>query len=144
MGFKDPPSQEYQPAVPAAGDQQGMPGGIYGFQDRAKMITDPSGTSVLPPVGHPRLQTIRVKAPRTQPRPQIRPRMRLAQSGLKIRSPDQEHAGLVSAGDFQRKPMFSDLPQQPDPNRSYIGCAQSARYQDPCPWFIHAQGVGGG
>jgi len=88
-----------------------MPGGIYGLQDRAKMIPDPSGTGVLPPVSDPRLQTIRVKAPRAQPSAQLRPRMRPTQCRLKIRRPDQQHAGIVPAGDFERKPMFSDLSQ---------------------------------
>jgi hypothetical protein len=130
--------------VPAASDQQREVGGIYRLQDRTKMITNPSGTCVLPPVGHSRLQPIRVKASRAQLGAQLRPRMRPTQCRLKIRRSDQEHAGLVPAGDFERKPMFSDLPQQPDPNRSCCRGAQSARDQHPCPWLIHAQGVRAG
>ncbi len=97
--------------MPAAGDQQGMPGGIHRLQGRTKMISNPSGTGVFPTVGDPWLQPIRVKASRAQPSAPLRPRMRPTQSCLKICRSNQEHAGLVPAGDFQREPMFSDLPQ---------------------------------
>ena len=73
-----------QPALPAAGDQQGFADRIFRLQDRTEAIANPGETLVLPPVGDLRLQPIRVKAPGTQPFAPFRPEIQPAHGRLEV------------------------------------------------------------